>query len=210
MPNTVVLITGALTGIGRATAWLSPSRARTWPSPAGARRQARRWKPKCASSAPKPLFIAADVRSEEDVRQHGRPDRRAFRPAGRRGQLRRNRRQARPGDGADCGELHGDVRHQRARHAAQHEARTARDAGAGQRQHRQHLLDHGRTRRAEHVALHGQQACGGGPDQVRRARGGGVWRPRQRRRARPGGDRNAQPAHRRRRTESRRSLPPFR
>ena len=71
----------------------------------------------------------------------GRQDRRALWPSRCRGEQCRHRRQARPDHGPDRGKLCRDVRHQCSRRAPEHEARSARHAGTGQRQHHQHLLD---------------------------------------------------------------------
>jgi NAD(P)-dependent dehydrogenase (short-subunit alcohol dehydrogenase family) len=55
MDNPVVLITGALTGIGRATAVaFAAEGARATSSPAAMRRQAKRLQPNCATSASRP------------------------------------------------------------------------------------------------------------------------------------------------------------
>ena len=70
MSKPVVLITGALTGIGRATAIaFAKEGARSRRLPAGATRRARSLsKPSCARSAPRPSSSSADVRKEDDVR----------------------------------------------------------------------------------------------------------------------------------------------
>ena len=82
MSNPVVLITGALTGIGRATAAAFAKDGATivvvWPP--GSRRQGAR-KPNSAASAREAAFIRADVRHEDDVRRSDRSDCSALWPA---------------------------------------------------------------------------------------------------------------------------------
>ena len=136
-----VLITGALTGIGRAAAVAFAKKgAKVWSC-----RSARRGRPalveELRSFGSEAEFINADVRHEDDVRalvdktiaRFGRLDV-AVNNAGTEGR-------SRPDHRPDRGELCRDLRHQRSRRDPQHEARSARHAGTGQRHHRQHLLD---------------------------------------------------------------------
>lgn len=62
MSTLVVMITGALTGIGRATApWPSLTKAPRLSSPAAATKRARRSPPNCARSVWKPTSSRARV-----------------------------------------------------------------------------------------------------------------------------------------------------
>ena len=128
-------------------------------------------KPNCAALGAEAEFIRADVRNEDDVRalvdqtvaRFGRLDV-AVNNAGTEGQPG-------PVDGPDRRKLCRDLRHQRARHAAEHEARAARHAGARQRQHHQHLLDLRARRCGRRLGLCRQQARRRRHHQVRGARG---------------------------------------
>ena len=158
MEHPVVLITGALTGIGRAAALAfareeadrhlrSPRRGPDRNSPGG-----------CGNSAPRPNSSAPTCATRTRCGQLVDQTVAAFRPARRGRQHRRHRRAPRSGHRAVGRQLCRDLRHQRARHAAQHEARTARDAGTRLRQHRQYLVDLRSPRRWRGVGLRGEQA----------------------------------------------------
>src|SRR4029077_8034583 len=73
---------------------------------------------------------------------------------------------ARPCNGANCGQLRGYVRYERARYVVEHEARTSRDAATKKREHREHILHIWAYRRAWGFCLFRQQACGGGTHEV--------------------------------------------
>src|SRR5271168_517007 len=119
----VVLITGALTGIGRATAFaFAQEGARVVVS--GRRDDAgEALATELRAAGAEVEFIRADVRHDD-------------------GKLRRH------------------LRYQRARRAPEHEARITSDAGAGKRQHRQPVVDHGPSRRVWGIALYRQQTRG--------------------------------------------------
>src|SRR5262249_52959711 len=56
------------------------------------------------------------------------------------GELHRHREHTRPADGTDSRNLRRDLRHKCSWYAAKHEARNARDACPGTRQHRKHIF----------------------------------------------------------------------
>ena len=98
MSSPVVLITGALTGIGRATAVaFAEDGARVV---ASGRREAegKALEAELRSLGAEAAFIRADVRREDDVSSLIDADRRTLRPDRRRRQCRRHRRSARTGD----------------------------------------------------------------------------------------------------------------
>ena len=141
MSHPVILITGALTGIGRATALaFAETGARLVVS---GRREAegKALEKELRELGADAHFILADVRRDEEVAslvdqtvaRFGRIDA-AVNNAGTEGQPGADHQ-------PDRRELHRDVRHQRARHAAQHEARTARDVGAKERQRGERFVD---------------------------------------------------------------------
>src|SRR4029077_14121852 len=83
---------------------------------------------------------------------------------------------ARPCNGANCGQLRGNFRYERARHIVEHEARTSRDAATKKRQHREHILHIWAYRRAWGFCLFRQQACGGGTHEIGGTGSGGDGR----------------------------------
>jgi len=121
MSPPVVLITGALTGIGRAAALLLREKAIASSFPAVMRTSARRWLPSCVSSAAKRSSSAPTWRRDDDVRslvdqtiaRFGRLDA-AVNSAGTEGKP--GPVTSRPPTATP------HVRHQCARHAAKHEA----------------------------------------------------------------------------------------
>ena len=138
MSTPVVLITGGLTGIGRAAA-VAFAKKGAKVVVAGRRDDAGKALVKeLRSLGSEAEFINADVRKEEDVRalvdktvaRFGRLDV-AVNNAATEGQVGPITR----------GKLCRDVRHECARRDPEHEARSARHARTGQRQHHQHLLD---------------------------------------------------------------------
>ena len=111
MNSPVVLITGALTGIGRAAA-LAFARAGNRVIISGRHEEVgQALAAELREFGGKAEFIRADVRRDDDVRDL------VDQTVARFGRLdaavnsRRHRRQARPGDGADRRELRRDVRH---------------------------------------------------------------------------------------------------
>src|SRR5207302_4691856 len=60
----------------------------------------------------------------------------------------------------------GHVRYKRARHVAEHEARTSRNGAAKKRQHREHILHIWAYWRAWGFCLFREQACSGGAHEV--------------------------------------------
>ena len=161
----VVLITGALTGIGRATA-LAFAKEGAQVVVSGRRdEEGQKLVSQIRKAGAEAEFIRADVRREEDVRnlidktveRFGRLDVAVNCRYGRR---------ARPYNGANCGQLRGNVRYQCARHVVEHEARTSRDAATKKRLHREHILHIWAYRRAWSFCLFRQQTCGGGTHEV--------------------------------------------
>jgi NAD(P)-dependent dehydrogenase (short-subunit alcohol dehydrogenase family) len=107
----VVLITGALTGIGRATA-LAFAREGARIVVSGRRDEAgNALTQELRSLGVEAEFIRADVRHEDEVRDLIDKDHSSVRPARRGRQQCGHRRQAWSGDGADSGELRNHLRH---------------------------------------------------------------------------------------------------
>ena len=141
MSRPVVLITGALTGIGRAAA-IAFAKAGAQVVVAGRRPDAgEALAVELGSLGAEAEFVRADVRNEDEVRRlvdrtverFGRLDA-AVNAAGTEGK---------PGPVIDqtAESLRRDLRHQRARHALEHEARVARDDRPAFGKHRQYLVD---------------------------------------------------------------------
>src|SRR5467141_1601517 len=136
MNTQVVLITGGLTGIGRATALaFAKEGARVVVS--GRRdEEGQKVVSEIRKAGAEAEFIRADVRREEDVRnlidktveRFGRLDV-AVNAAGTEGL-------AGPVTEQNCGQLRSDFQYQCARHVVEHEARTSRDAATETREHR--------------------------------------------------------------------------
>jgi NAD(P)-dependent dehydrogenase (short-subunit alcohol dehydrogenase family) len=132
MSNTVVLITGALTGIGRAAAVAFAKKGAKL-IVAGRRDEAGKALVKeLRSFGSEAEFINADVRKEDDVRAL------VDKTVARFGRLdvavnSWHRRQGWPDHGPDRGKLCRDVRHECSRRDPEHEARSARHARTGQR-----------------------------------------------------------------------------
>ena len=128
MSNPVVLITGALTGIGRATALAFAKDGAIVVAAGPPRVEGKALESELRAIGAEAAFIRANVRHEDEVRnlvdrtvaRFGRLDV-AVNNAGTEGKPGPVTEQTRR-------ELRGDVRHQCARHAVEHEARTARHA----------------------------------------------------------------------------------
>jgi NAD(P)-dependent dehydrogenase (short-subunit alcohol dehydrogenase family) len=130
MNTSVVLITGGLTGIGRATA-VAFAKEGARVVVAGRRdAEGKALEAELRGLGAEASFIKADVRHDDEVRdlvdqtlaRFGRLDA-AVNAAGTEGKPG-------PGGRADRRDLRSHLRHQCAWHAAQHEARAARDAAA--------------------------------------------------------------------------------
>jgi NAD(P)-dependent dehydrogenase (short-subunit alcohol dehydrogenase family) len=122
MKDPVVLITGALTGIGRATALAFANEGGRIVASGRRDAEGHELVAELRKLGAEAEFLRSDVRHEDDVRslvdktvaRFGRLDV-AVNTAGTEGK---------PGpvtDGAVCRELRRDLRHQRTRHAAEHE-----------------------------------------------------------------------------------------
>ena len=122
MNTPVVLITGALTGIGRATALAFAHEGARIVVSGRRDEEGKKLVAELRKLGAEAEFVRSDVRHEDDVRSL------VDKTVARFGRLDvavnscRHRRQTRPGDGAVRRELRGHLRHQRARHAAEHEA----------------------------------------------------------------------------------------
>jgi hypothetical protein len=163
MTTPVVLITGALTGIGRAAALaFAKEGARLLVS---GRKEAggNALEAELRASGAEAEFMIADGRHETDVANLVD---RAVRPARCRRQQCRYRGQAGPADRCVSRSVRRDVRHQCPRCSPQRETRDAGYAVAGQRQHRQHLINDGRTWSRQPRALYGKQARGRGHHEI--------------------------------------------
>ena len=120
----VVLITGALTGIGRATA-IAFAKSGASVVVSGRREDAGKALRSRTALARRRSRIHPGRRAQRRRSPPSRrPDGRALRPPRCRGQQCRHRRPARPDHRPDRRKLRRDVRHQRARHAPEHEARS--------------------------------------------------------------------------------------
>ena len=132
MSSSVVLITGGLTGIGRAAA-VAFAKKGAKVVVAGRRDEAGNALVKeLRSFGSEAEFVNADVRKEDDVRAL------ADKTVARFGRLdvavnNAATRPDRPDHGPDRGKLCRDVRDQRSRRDPEHEARSARHARTGQR-----------------------------------------------------------------------------
>ena len=196
MKDQVILITGALAGIGRATALAAASEGYKVVVSGRNSHTGAALETELRALGADAQFIKADVRNESEVQaliegaiaRFGRIDV-AVNNAGTEGNPAPIVDQTRGG-------LRRDLRDECARRAALHEARTARHAAPGVRQHCQHFVDHGQPWRRQRFALRRKQTCRRRPDQIRRAGGRSFRRPRQRGRARTGRDRDARPLHR--------------
>ena len=201
--KTIVLITGALTGIGRATAVAFANDGASLVVSGRREEVGQALAAELRGLGAEVEFIKADVRREEAVRdlvdrtveRFGRLDV-VVNSAGTEGSARSRRR-------SDRGQLCRHIRHQCPGHRHGHEACDARDAPAGAGQHRQCVLDDGPQGCRRRLDLHGQQARGGGPDEGGGAGGRRLRRARQCRCAGSGGDRHAEPIYRQRGTQGR-------
>ena len=172
MSTPVVLITGALTGIGRAAAAAFAKNGASVVASGRREAEGKALEAELRSLGAEAVVHPCRCAPRGRRAQSDRPDRRSLWSDRRRRQCRGHRRPAWTGNRADRRELRSHLRHQRARHAAQHEARVARDAGAGSRQHHQHILDLRSRRGGRCLGLCREQARRGRHDEVRGARRG--------------------------------------
>ena len=122
MNTKVVLITGALTGIGRAAA-IAFAQDGAQVVVSGRRdEEGQDLAAELAGLGAEAIFVHTDVRNEHDMRDLVDKSRRPLWPPGRCCQLRRDGRQTRPSDGTDRGNLRRDLRHKCPGHPTQHEA----------------------------------------------------------------------------------------
>jgi hypothetical protein len=190
MSNPVVLITGGLTGIGRAAA-IAFAKKGAKVVVAGRRDEAGKALVKeLRSFGSEAEFFNADVRKEDDVRALADKTIARFGRLDVAGEQCWHRRPSWPDHGPDRGELRRDVRHECSRRDPEHEARSARHARIGQRQHYQHLLDLRARGCGGGLCLCRQQACRRRHHQIGRARGCQVGNSCERRGARPYGHRH--------------------
>ena len=141
MSDQIVLITGGLTGIGRAAALAFAKEGASVVVSGRKEAEGKALEAELTGLGAKAAFIRADVRQDDEVRnligktvaRFGRLDA-AVNAAGTEGK---------PGPVTDqTAETYADdFRHQRARHAHQHETRAAGHAVARLWQHRQHLVE---------------------------------------------------------------------
>ena len=122
MNTQVVLITGALTGIGRAAAVVFAQEGARVVVSGRRDKEGQELAAELQALRAEAIFVRADVRNENDVRDLVDRTVARFGPAGCCCQLRWNGGQAWPGDGTDCRNLRCDVRYKRPGYAAQHEA----------------------------------------------------------------------------------------
>ena len=206
MDTRVVLITGGLTGIGRATA-LAFAKEGAQVVVSGRRdEEGQKFVSEIRKAGAEAEFIRADVRREEDVRhlvdktveRFGRLDV-AVNTAGTEGVPGPITEQTEESYAAtfDTNVL-GTL--------LSIEARTSRDAATKKRQHREHILHIWTHRRAWGFCLLRQQACSRGTHEISSAGSGGGWRPRECHRPRPDRDGYAESIHRNCRKKGRISL----
>ena len=173
MNTQVVLITGGLTGIGRATALAFAKEGAQLVVSGRRDEEGQKLVTEIRKNGAEAEFIRADVRREEDVRDliDG-----TIWPSGCRCKHCWYGRRARPYNGANCGQLRGNVRYERARDLAEHEARTSRNVATTKRQHCEHIVHIWAYWRTWSLCLFRQQACGGGTHEVGGAGSGRDWR----------------------------------
>ena len=121
MSDQVVLITGALTGIGRAAAIIFAQEGARIVVSGRRDKEGQALVAELQGLGAEAIFVRTDVRKDEDVRNLVDQTVKHFGRSGCCGQQCWNRRHARPGDGADCRNLRRNFRYKRARHAAEHE-----------------------------------------------------------------------------------------
>ena len=196
MKGQVVLITGALAGIGRATA-LAFAREGASVVISGRRdEEGRKLEAELRGLGVEAEYVRADVRHEEDVRnlidrtvaRFGRLDV-AVNNAGTEGQPGPVTEQT-----AESYAATFDTNVLGVLLSMKHELRVM--LAAASRQHRQCVVRRRPGRLRRRVGLRGQQARGRRAHEVGGARGGGGGRARQYRRPRSDRDRDAEPVHR--------------
>src|SRR6201981_2298600 len=167
MSDQVVLITGALTGIGRAAAIIFAQEGARIVVSGRRDKEGQALVAELKGLGAEAIFVRTDVRKDEDVRnlvdqtvkRFGRLDV-AVNNAGTEGT---------PGPVTEqtAENLRRNLRHKRARNTTEHEARIEGDAGTGEREHRQCLVGLRKRRGCRSVRLCGQQTCDRGPDKIR-------------------------------------------
>jgi NAD(P)-dependent dehydrogenase (short-subunit alcohol dehydrogenase family) len=147
MNTQLVLITGGLTGIGRATTLAFAAKGAQVVVSGRRDEEGQKLVSEIRKMGAEAEFVHADVRREGDVRnlidktveRYGWLDV-AVNAAGTEG--------VPAGNGTNGRELLGHVRYECTRHAVEHEARTSRDAATKERQHREYILHIRAYRRA--------------------------------------------------------------
>ena len=155
MSDQVVLITGALTGIGRSAAIIFAQEGARIVVSGRRDKEGQALVAELQGLGAEAIFVRTDVRKDEDVRNLVDQTVKRFGRSGYCGQQCWNRRHTRPGDGADCRKLRRNLRHKRPRNTAQHETRIEGDAGTGEREHRQCLVGLWKRRGCRSVRLCG-------------------------------------------------------
>ena len=129
MTQQVVLITGALTGIGRATAVAFAGKGAKVVVSGRHDDKGQDLVAELRALGAEAEFVKADVTKEDEVSNLVDTDGREIRPSRRCREQRRLRRQAQPHPGRHRRELQGRPRHECSRGIPEHEARSPRDDG---------------------------------------------------------------------------------
>ena len=191
----IALVTGALTGIGRAAAMAFAQEGAKVVVSGRREKEGQELAAELQALGAEAIFVRADVRNDDDARKlvdqtisrFGRLDI-AVNNAGTEGT---------PGPVTEqtAESYAATFRHQCARHVVEHETRAAGDAATGEREHRQCLVRLWKHRRCRSVRLCGQQTCSGRTDEVRCTRSRGHWGSRKCSRSGNYRHRHAHPLH---------------